>query len=161
MHKAVAAVLVLLLSVAARADDSFILYGDEELGSHIRAELGVFPVPLDKPFHEMAERHKDVIRADYGDMSKDIQPPFPRLGLQQLYRPLLQANRQYRDRGELMAVATVDKKGKVANVALYKTPSTRIGKLAGQLIMLTEFEPGRCGEKSCNGEFLLSLTFDP
>ena len=60
-----------------------------------------------------------------------------------------------------MAVATVDKEGKVANVALYKTPSTRIGKLAGQLMMLTEFEPGRCGDKACNGEFLLTLTFDP
>ena len=60
-----------------------------------------------------------------------------------------------------MAVATVDKKGKVANVSLYKTPSARMGKLAGQLIMLTDFEPGRCSGKPCNGEFLLELNFDP
>lgn len=157
----IVAALFFGLGTASAGDDGFILIADEALGSHVREELGVFPVPLDKAYHEMEERYQKIIRADYGDMSADIQPPFPRLGLQELYRPLLQANRRYRDKGELMAIATVDKKGKVANVSLYKTPSPRLGKLAGQLIMLTKFEPGKCGGKVCNGEFLLALDFNP
>lgn len=161
MKTIIACAIAWLACVAACADDQFILYGDEQIGTRLRPELGVFPVPLDKPYHEMEERHQAIIRADYGDMSADVQPPFPRRGLAELYRPLLQANREYRDAGELMAVATVDKKGKVANVALYKTPSQRMGKLAGRLIMLTEFEPGRCADKACGGEFLLALSFDP
>lgn len=160
MKKLVIVMLSLAFGTAAAEQGEYVLHGKPEIGSHIPAVLGRFDVPLDVPYDKMSAAQQAVVRKGYGELPANIHPPFPTHGNEALFRDLLEGNRKYGDHGEVMAIATINSKGDVVNIEVFKSPSSRVTRMVTRALARTEFSPGVCQGKPCASEYLFTLNFD-
>lgn len=154
MLKKISLVLVVcLMSFNIMAKDTYRIMGDPAAGSKFRPVEVESGIPFDKRYSELTDAQKDLFRANYGVLKKTEHPPFPVKGMESIYKPLIKAHTKVSRGGTLFAVAMVDEKGKVANVAVYESPADAMTEMAQAVLLSTEFDPAVCDGNPCQMEF--------
>lgn len=147
------ALMVCLMSFNVSAKEKFRIMGDPAAGSKFRPVEVESPIPVDKRYSELTEEQKNIFRAGYGVLSASEQPPFPKKGLESIYKPLIEGHTKVARGGTLFLIAMVNEKGKVENVAVYESPADMMTQLANTVLFSTEFDPASCDGKPCKMEF--------
>ncbi len=142
-----------LISFNALAQEKFRLMGDPRVGSKFRPVEAESYIPFNKKYAELTDQQKKIFRANYGVLKDSEQPPFPKKGLQSIYKPLIKGHAKVSRGGTLFLVAMVDEKGKVENVAVYESPTDSMTELANAVLFNTEFDPAICDGEACKMEF--------
>lgn len=145
--------LAALMVLPVVAQEKFKILGDPMLGSKIRPVEAESYIPFDKSYDQLSESQKNIFRAQYGVLKATEQPPFPKQGMEKIYKPIIEAHAKVARGGTLFLVAMVDSNGKVENVAVYETPNESITEIATAVLFNTEFDPAVCDGKPCKMEF--------
>jgi hypothetical protein len=53
----------------------------------------------------------------------------------------------------------IDEKGEAQSVAVYQTENQEFSSRVGQLLMLTDYKPGKCNGTPCPMDFLFHFNF--
>lgn len=146
-------ILTALMIMPVVAQEKFKMLGDPMLGSKIRPVEAESYIPFDKAYTELTESQKKIFRAQYGVLKTTEEPPFPKHGMKEIYKPIIEAHAKVARAGTLFLVAMVDTDGKVENVAVYETPSDSITEVATAVLFNTEFDPAVCDGAPCKMEF--------
>ncbi|GAA6166647.1 hypothetical protein [Sessilibacter corallicola] len=154
-------IISVLLSFSA-IGKTYYLEGDSRLGSRFKTRIASGPVPFDKRYQDMSVKQQAIIRSNYENMPVDETPPFPRHGLQSIYRPLIKYQNlaQRLRRGDLIAIALIDEKGMAKEVEVYAAPDKEIAQFLATLLLEIAYDPGICSGKPCQTEYLIDVGLD-
>lgn len=147
------AFLISLTMLPAVAQDKFRILGEPEPGSKMRPIEVESPIPFDKRYTELSATQKNLFRAQYGVLKASEHPPFPKQGMEAIYKPIIKGHQRVARGGTLFLVAMIDVTGKVENVAVYESPVESITELATAVLFNTDFDPATCDGKPCKMEF--------
>lgn len=129
------------------------LLGDAPLGTKRRPVEAESFIPFNKRYNRLTIEQRKLYRSNFHGISDDQVPPFPKKGMKRIYDPLILGHSRYGGGGQLSLLATINKQGKVAKVAIYLQPSKQIGELATAILFNTRFKPATCSGKPCEMEF--------
>ncbi|NNC98564.1 MAG: hypothetical protein HKN85_00120 [Gammaproteobacteria bacterium] len=146
-------IVVVFAANVVAAQEEFTLKGDRKPGTKFRSIDAVSPIPFDKTYDELTEQQKEVFRATYGGLAENEKPPFPKTGVQAIYKPIIKGHKEIARAGNLFLVAMIDEKGKVESVSVYESPATSMTEYATTVLFNTDFEPATCSGKPCKMEF--------
>ena len=146
---------------AAKDDPSYILYGEPRTGSRIAPKLLTSPIPINVTYEELSDAEKAKIRANYDSMPEADEPPFPKAGLEPIWKEVTKEGRHSSNQiGDVVVVASVDKDGVVREVAVYNTTSNNMTRIVSTALAATEFKPAVCSGKPCAMDFILEARLD-
>lgn len=140
-------------SVSVAAQKTYKIMGDAKPGTKFRPVEATSFIPFDKQYKELTDQQKQIFRDSYGGLKDSEQPPFPKKGMEVIYKPIIKGHQRVSRGGNLFLVAMVDEKGKVENVAVYESPNQKISELATAVLFNTKFDPASCDGKPCKMEF--------
>ena len=147
--------VVLASTAGAQKQEEYHILGERQTGSRIPPEVVTSLIPLDLTYEELSDKDKAFIKANYDNMPAEDEPPFPENGLMGIWKPIAESFHRSNQIGEIIAVATIDPKGKVEKVAMYKTTSNDMTKMISTALFATKFKPAVCDSKPCTMDFIL------
>ena len=123
---------------------------DARIGSNIRPVVGSnFIVPPEKPYAELTPEQQALVKTRYKALQEDDAPPYPEKGMLQISRAMGKMISYGYTTGTLRANVSVNEKGVPQSVTLLESPDSEAGKLAGSILMLISYTPGRCAGQPC------------
>lgn len=123
---------------------------DARTGSNIRQVEGSnFLVPPEKPYAELTPEQQALVRSRYKILQEDDAPPYPEKGMLQISRAMGKMISHGYTTGILRANVSVNEAGVPQSVTLLESPDSEAGKLAGSILMLIKYTPGRCASQPC------------
>jgi hypothetical protein len=148
------ATLLLLLFQAglAGAEDapSFSIKRDDPpTGSNIRRDRLTSSLPYDKSYAELTDAQRLQFRSRYEVLADADEPPFPQLGLGQIYDPISRAQQKLLNVGMLSLVAYIDETGNATRIEVMSSPSPEMSRFAAMVAMQTKFKPAQCSGAPC------------
>ncbi len=152
-------VLSTLFSITA-VGKTYYLEGDPKLGSRFKTKIASSPIPFKKRYQDMSVKEQAIVRSNYENMPTDEIPPFPKKGLQSIYKPLIKYHKLNLRRGDLIAIALIDEKGVAQEVQVYAAPDKRIAQFLVALLFEIEYDPGVCSGKPCQTEYFIDVGLD-
>lgn len=135
----------------------FHIYGNPLPGTKFKRKILSGPIPFDKPYSQLTDYQKALVRMDYEGMPSNETPPYPFEGTVVLYEPVIKALQKILKEGDLTAIAMVNHKGDVEEVTVYKSPDPFFAELLNSILFSTKFEPATCKGKPCKMEFFFNL----
>jgi hypothetical protein len=141
-------VIGLSLSVSAFAGQQYALKGDTPTGTRLQQIDATAALPFDKQYFELTEQQRDTYRARFSGIESDQVPPFPRNGLQEVYRPLIDANNNGVS-GQLSLQVVINELGQVEDLTVLNAPNANVAEKSAAAIRNTQFEPGYCAGAPC------------
>lgn len=152
------AALGTVFSVSAYAGQQYKLKGDAPTGTLIPTVEAVGTIPFDKRYVELDKQQREQFRARFGEIANSVVPPFPRNGMQDVYRPLIEANDRAA-RGTLSVNVLVDEHGQVTDLEVVDSPSPRLSSATQSALRDTQFDPAICDGAPCAMEFPVQIKF--
>jgi hypothetical protein len=127
------------------------------LGTEVGNATG--DLPFHTPYASLTSAEKARVHSAYLYVGKGDEPPFPLEGLAALYDPIAKAQQKLLVEGGFYAIAEVDATGQVTNVVVHKSPSAKLSKFIGAVIVLTKFKPALCAGVPCTMGFPVRVNF--
>ncbi len=156
----VASLLILSSNVNAGIERVYKLKGDAMPGTKILRVDAVSPISFNKRFANLSDREQAIFRGKYNELSAYDTPPFPRMGLRTIYRPIVNANKTIAANGSLHLSATVNANGFVESVEVINSPDVKLTAIAEKTLLRTKFDPASCNGTACEMTFPLEITFE-
>jgi TonB family protein len=139
-------------------NDTYYLKGDPIPGSKIHQKIARSSVPLNLSYARFTDKQKAIFNRNFNLQSTNSQPPFPKRGLQSLYRPIIEQGQKQGIKGQLNATLLVNKNGFVEEVKIQKNTNQAFNKKLISLLEKTRFEPAQCNGQACSMTFPVSLS---
>ena len=162
----IAASLALALSAfcsagnAANDEQLYYIYGDAPTGTRIEPRILTSKTPLEATYEQLSEADKVRIKADYANMPADDEPPFPQAGLMPIWEAIVTTRHPSDQVGDVVAIASVNPKGKVEKVAMYNTTSNHMSRLVSTALLASQFKPAICAGNPCAMDYILEARLD-
>lgn len=155
-------VAALLFSVAASANTSkvYTLKGERVSGSMLPSVEATSPISFHKRYKNLTGNEKLQVRKMVGSVSDSDTPPFPKFGLQSVYRPVIDAYKQLDAKGSLHLNATINENGFVESVRVVQSPNEKLSVAAERILRNTQFDPASCNGTACEMSFPIMITFN-
>lgn len=145
--------IVILSTSVVEASKIYKLKGKAPAGSTFKPTDAKSMIPFYKTYHQLTPVQQNIYRLDFvGLTNKDI-PPFPKGGIQSIYRPLIKGHEKIARGGFLSLKALVNEKGEVDEVSVYLSPAEKMTELAIAVLFNTKFTPASCDGKACKMEY--------
>jgi hypothetical protein len=160
-NKALSLIVVTIgfgLTTAAYAGQTYTLKGESPTGTRLQSVDAHANVPFDKRYYELTESQRESYRARFDSIGATQVPPFPRNGLQDVYRPLIDANEKG-VRGVLNVDVVVDEQGRVAKLNVIDAPNNQLAAASAKILRNTQFDPGYCAGEPCKMTFPVQITY--
>ncbi len=138
----------------------YVVLGDRMTGTRIRPEIVISELPLNATYEQLSADDKAKIRANYDNMPEGDEPPFPKEGLFPLWEHISGLAYKRIQKGNIMAIASVDATGKVGQVMMYETTSNTVTRVVSTVLAATEFKPAVCSGKPCAMDFIFEGRLD-
>lgn len=135
------------------------LKGNAPTGTKIASIDATSSIPFDKQYFEFSASERESFRSRFAQISKHDVPPFPRLGMQSIYKPILAEHKKTAKSGKLSVMATVDKTGRVSQLSVVESPNKSLAKVSAAVLRDTKFNPAFCDGEPCEMTFPVELTF--
>ncbi len=130
------------------------------IGSRIRRDIVTgFNVPAQKTYAEFNAEEKLAVRAAYGPMAANDEPPYPAKGLKPIYTLISQGQQRARAEGDLFLIVQVGADGQGKTVTMIGSPSPELTKFAAHVVLQAEYKPARCDGKPCEMPFPFRMRF--
>ena len=146
------------LTTAANAGQTFTLKGETQSGARQQSVDAHASVPFNKRYYEFTEAQRELYRARFDSISATQVPPFPRNGLQDVYRPLMDANERGA-RGFLNVNVEIDARGQVSNLTVLDAPNKQLAAASAEILRNTKFDPGYCAGEPCKMTFPVQINY--
>lgn len=117
-------------------------------------------LPLDKPYQQLTEPQKDIVRSWYEDLGANDEPPFPVNGMAPLMADIATVQRRVQVQGRFFAAAHVDDKGNAKTVTIYDIPDARLKQVLAFILIKTKYKPAKCNGKPCAMDFPIEAGFE-
>lgn len=141
-------IISLGLTASAFAAQKYTLKGDTPTGTRLQQIDAIAKLPFDKKYFQLTAPQREAYRARFIGIAKDQVPPFPRNGLQDIYRPLIDANHSGAS-GQLRINVVVNEQGEVEEMEVLNAPNARIAEASKAAIRKTVFDPAYCAGAPC------------
>jgi hypothetical protein len=130
------------------------------IGSKMRRDIAYgFAVPAQKTYGEFDEDEKRTVKAGFGPMAANDEPPYPANGLKPIYTMMYQAQQRARLEGELFMIVQVGADGKGQSVSVVSSPSPDMTKFAAHVVMQAQYKPAVCDGKPCEMPYPFRMRF--
>ena len=116
-------------------------------------------VPIDKQYSELTAEEREVVRAMYGSMNADDEPPFPEAGMKSLYEPISRAQAKLNQNGLLRLYVEVSAEGIATAVRGSTAVSRELTDFASKVAMLIKYKHAIRNGKPAAMDFYLYLYF--
>jgi hypothetical protein len=137
------------------------LKDEEPTSSKIRRErVQGSRLPFDKPYADLTEDQKTVVRSQYEPMLVGDEPPYPITGLGPVYKAIGAAQQRLLVEGRITLVVDVDSRGNATSVTAYGDPDPRMTKFLTRLVLLEKYKPAICQGTPCAMQFPFNINFD-
>jgi hypothetical protein len=117
-------------------------------------------VPIDKTFAQLTPQEKLLVKAPYGPMGADDEPPYPLYGLRKTFEASIKLAGALRVRGELVLAVNVDRTGQPISVEVYDSPDMEMTKRMAAVLMLDKYKPAVCSGAPCKKQYWFRMNFD-
>lgn len=159
LHLVIAAIISVGLSTTAIAGQTFTLKGNNSpTGTRLPSISAHASLPFDKRYYELTQIQRDIYRSKFDSIGVNQVPPFPRNGLKDVYRPLIDANDKGL-RGLLNVNVTINKRGEVVDLVVIDSPSNKLAKASAEVIRNTQFDPGYCAGEPCKMTLPIQINY--
>jgi outer membrane biosynthesis protein TonB len=155
----VTSIVVASTGIAYAATSQYQLKGSAPTGTKIASVDATSSIPFDKQYYEFSANEREAFRSRFDQISKHDIPPFPRHGMQSIYKPILAEHKKTAKSGKLSVIATVDKTGRVTQLSVVESPNKRLAKVSAEVLRDTKFSPAFCDGEPCQMTFPVELTF--
>lgn len=130
------------------------------IGSRIRRDIVTgFAVPANKTYADFDIAEKRAVKAAYGPMAADDEPPYPAEGLKPIYTMISEGQRRARVEGDLFLIVQVGADGIGKSVTMIGSPSPEMSKFAAYVVMQAKYKPAVCDGKPCEMPFPFRMKF--
>lgn len=157
-HLLIAAIIGVGLNSAAFAGNTYNLRGDAPSGTKLQPVYAKAALPFDKRYFELTDEQRAQFRARFDSISASQVPPFPRNGLQDLYKPLIDANEKG-ESGVLQLNVVVNAQGQVEATTVVNAPSKQLAEASVVALRGMEFDPGYCAGEPCEMTFPVQINY--
>ena len=154
----IAALISASLTSVASAGQTFTLKGESPTGTKLQSVDAHASLPFDKRYFELTEAQRSTYRARFDSISADQIPPFPRNGLRDVYRPLIDANEKGLS-GYLQVDVQVNAQGEVEDLTVLESPSNQLALASEKILRNTKFDPGYCAGEPCKMTFPVQIKY--
>ena len=158
LHLVITAIMSVGLSATAIGGQIFSLKGNSPTGTRLQSVDAQASIPFDKRYYELTELQRDAYRSRFDSISANQIPPFPRNGLQDVYRPLINANEKG-VRGLLNVTVTINELGKVEELLIIDSPNNQLAKASAEVLRNTQFDPGFCAGEPCKMTLPIQINY--
>lgn len=152
-------IVIASTGIASAATTQYQLKGNAPSGTKIASIDATSSIPFDKQYFEFSASERESFRARFTQISKHDVPPFPRHGMQSIYKPILAEHKKAAKTGKLSMLATVDKTGRVTQLSVVESPNKQLAKVSEAVLRNTKFSPAFCDGEPCEMSFPVELTF--
>ena len=152
-------IIVASTGIAAAATTQYQLKGNAPTGTKIASIDATSSIPFDKQYFEFSASERESFRSRFDQIANNDIPPFPRHGMQSIYKPILAEHKKTSKSGKLSVMATVDKTGRVTQLSVVESPNNRLAKVSAAVLRDTQFRPAFCDGEPCEMSFPVELTF--
>lgn len=132
-----------------KTDRLYKLLGKPVKGSKLKPIEAKSPIPFNKRFDQLTPRQMQIYRSYFEGIKTTETPPFPKKGLIEIYKPLIQGHKRIGGEGELLVYAQVNETGGVDKVTVYLSPTKKLADLATTVMFNTKFKPATCDGIPC------------
>ena len=146
------------LSTTAFSAQQFALKGETPTGTRLQQIDATASLPFDKRYFELTEQQRADYRARFSGIQQDEVPPFPRNGLQEVYRPLIDANKNGVS-GQLTLNVVVNELGQVEDLKVLDAPNSQVADDSAEVLRKTQFEPAYCAGAPCKMTFPVQIKY--
>lgn len=151
-------IIGLSLSTSAFSAQQFALKGETPTGTRLQQIDATAALPFDKRYFELTEQQRTDYRARFSGIQQDQVPPFPRNGLQEVYRPLIDANKNGVS-GQLKLDVVINELGQVEELNVVNAPNAQIAEDSAEALRKTQFEPAYCAGAPCKMTFPVQIKY--
>ena len=160
--KFLATALLSLAAVSALAQQSpeqhSLKQDAPDTGSGIkRKTIQSAPVSFDKPYAQLSEDERAIVRSWYEGMAAEDEPPFPLHGTRGLYQVVVNVQQRLALDGDLAIFVTVGSDGKAKSVSVLSSPDKDLTNIVAAALLRETYKPARCGGQACQMEFPLRV----
>ena len=152
-------IVIASAGIASAANTQYQLKGNAPTGTKIASVDATSSIPFDKQYFEFSASERESFRSRFDQISKSDVPPFPRHGMQSIYKPILAEYKKTAKSGKLSIMATVDKTGRVTQLSVVESPNKSLAKVSAAVLRDTKFNPAFCDGEPCEMSFPVELTF--
>jgi outer membrane biosynthesis protein TonB len=152
-------IVIASAGIASAETTQYQLKGSAPTGTKITPIDATSSIPFDKQYFEFSASERAAFRSRFDQISKNDIPPFPRHGMQSIYKPILAEHKKIAQSGKLSVLATVDKTGRVTQLSVVASPNKRLAKASAAVLQDTWFSPAFCNGEPCEMTFPVELTF--
>jgi hypothetical protein len=117
-------------------------------------------LPFDKPYADLTEDQKSIVRSQYEPMLDGDEPPYPIRGLGPVYKAIGAAQQKLLVEGRITLVIDVDSQGNATSVTAYGDPDPRMTKFLTRLVLLEKYKPAICQGTPCAMQFPFKINFN-
>ena len=115
-------------------------------------------IPFDKPYAELSNEEKRLVRSQYESLGELDEPPFPKNGLAPLYRAVANGQQRRQAEGDLSINVDIDATGQATKAAIYKTPDTALANYVAGVLLKHPYKPAVCDGKPCAMAYPFRIT---
>ncbi len=111
-------------------------------------------IPFDKPWEGLTPAQQRLFASQYEAMGPGDEPPFPRRGLQSIYRAFDRTlEGKLFESGALTVEVVVDSDGMPQEVRVLASPDREATRAMAAVLLAETFKPARCAGKPCKMAF--------
>jgi hypothetical protein len=130
------------------------------LGSQLKRDaVKNVAVPIDKTFAQLTPQERLLVKAPYGPMGADDEPPYPLYGLRKTFEASIKLAGALRVRGELVLAVNVDSTGQPISVEVIDSPDKEMTKRMAAVLMLDKYKPAVCSGAPCKKQYWFRMNF--
>jgi len=152
------------LSSAANAQDTDpshrLMSERPEIGSNMLHQVGKSRINIYKKYEDLSDADKALLRAPYGDMQANDEPPFPLYGLAPVLKKLARMNLRRENEGNVRLLVLIDTNGEAESVRFLQFPTLDTAKAVASILVSTKYKPGRCDGNPCKMDYLFDLNLE-
>lgn len=137
----------------------YFLKGAPEAGTYIKSVEATSNIPFNKSYDELNQKQKSLVKAKYNHLGLNTIPPFPKKGLQAIYRPLVKANKTFGANEKVLINANINSDGVVSKVSFVNKQNDEFTNYVNDALLATKFTPASCDGVSCEMNFPIEISF--
>jgi hypothetical protein len=116
-------------------------------------------IPLNKTYGELNASQQAALKAQYRNMGQLDEPPFPKNGLEGIYRTVSRLQKGAGVSGVLDILVTVDETGNPIGVIKRISPDQDLARAVAEVLMMQDYKPALCNTQPCKMVFPFTVNF--
>jgi hypothetical protein len=155
----VAASVAAPVTAAVAADPDYALR-QSSLGSRIERTVAQSQsIPMNLAYADLSPEQKEIVRNWYEALGPNDEPPFPRAGLNSIFRHVAEVQRAAQTTGTVRMDVEIDAKGVAQSVQVLESPDPQVARAIASVLMQAAYKPGLCAGTPCRMSYPFLITF--